>query len=297
MSSARPIRTRRTRRDLCRDAAAHQGQGRRLHRTVDLDLGEIPGPRQIGAGALCPGDRLLPHAGLDKALPAIDALIRDYPRDPYFRELKGQMLFENGRIAEAVQPYEEAMRLAPGCAAAAHRAGAGLRRKQRSDAEQARDRLSQAMRCVPKTRTSMPGICSPPPMAATTRSAWRRCPLPRKAIAAGQQELAIQQATARRAPAAGKQRRYARAPANASQGMTSTLRTESGNGACCRLEFPKCCLQSRELCKMMVRARSVILAARLRACRAAIMAPRTRRPITNAPAATASKSRRSSTTT
>jgi predicted Zn-dependent protease len=51
---------------------------------------------------------------LDKALPIIDGLIRDYPKDPYFRELKGQMLFENGRIADAVQPYEEAVRLAPG---------------------------------------------------------------------------------------------------------------------------------------------------------------------------------------
>ena len=50
---------------------------------------------------------------LNRALPAIDSLIRDYPRDPYFRELKGQMLFENGRIAEAVQPYEEAMRINP----------------------------------------------------------------------------------------------------------------------------------------------------------------------------------------
>jgi predicted Zn-dependent protease len=50
---------------------------------------------------------------LDKALPTIDGLIRDYPKDPYFRELKGQMLFENGRIADAVQPYEEAVRLAP----------------------------------------------------------------------------------------------------------------------------------------------------------------------------------------
>jgi predicted Zn-dependent protease len=50
---------------------------------------------------------------LDKALPTIDGLIRDYPNDPYYRELKGQMLFENGRIAEAVQPYEEAVRLAP----------------------------------------------------------------------------------------------------------------------------------------------------------------------------------------
>ena len=50
---------------------------------------------------------------LDKALPIIDGLIRDYPNDPYYRELKGQMLFENGRIAEAVQPYEDAVRLAP----------------------------------------------------------------------------------------------------------------------------------------------------------------------------------------
>jgi predicted Zn-dependent protease len=50
---------------------------------------------------------------LDKALPIIDGLIHDYPNDPYFRELKGQMLFENGRIADAVQPYEEAVRLAP----------------------------------------------------------------------------------------------------------------------------------------------------------------------------------------
>ena len=50
---------------------------------------------------------------LDKALPIIDGLIRDFPKDPYFLELKGQMLFENGRIAEARQPYEEAVRLAP----------------------------------------------------------------------------------------------------------------------------------------------------------------------------------------
>jgi predicted Zn-dependent protease len=51
---------------------------------------------------------------LDKALPIIDGLIRDNPNDPYFRELKGQMLFENGRIADSIQPYEEAVRLAPG---------------------------------------------------------------------------------------------------------------------------------------------------------------------------------------
>ncbi len=50
---------------------------------------------------------------LDHALPIIDGLLHDYPRDPYFHELKGQMLFENGRIAEAVGPYEEAVKLEP----------------------------------------------------------------------------------------------------------------------------------------------------------------------------------------
>jgi predicted Zn-dependent protease len=50
---------------------------------------------------------------LDKALPIIDGLIKDFPQDPYYRELKGQMLFENGRIADAIQPYEDAVRLAP----------------------------------------------------------------------------------------------------------------------------------------------------------------------------------------
>ena len=50
---------------------------------------------------------------LKQAVPMIDGLIQDYPRDPYFRELKGQMLFENGRIGEAVAPYEEAVKLDP----------------------------------------------------------------------------------------------------------------------------------------------------------------------------------------
>lgn len=50
---------------------------------------------------------------LDQALPAIDGLIHDYPNNPYYRELKGQMLFENGRVREAVGPYEQAVRLAP----------------------------------------------------------------------------------------------------------------------------------------------------------------------------------------
>lgn len=50
---------------------------------------------------------------LDKALPAIDALIAERPKDPYFHELKGQMLFENARPREAIGPYETAIRLLP----------------------------------------------------------------------------------------------------------------------------------------------------------------------------------------
>ena len=50
---------------------------------------------------------------LGRAVPAIDALIRDYPRNPYYQELKGQMLFENGHGREAARPYEEAVRLMP----------------------------------------------------------------------------------------------------------------------------------------------------------------------------------------
>ncbi|HLO76411.1 MAG TPA: M48 family metalloprotease, partial [Magnetospirillum sp.] len=51
---------------------------------------------------------------LDTALPLIDGLIAERPDDPYFRELKGQMLFENGRGAEALAPYRKAVGLLPG---------------------------------------------------------------------------------------------------------------------------------------------------------------------------------------
>jgi predicted Zn-dependent protease len=50
---------------------------------------------------------------LDQALAEIDGLLAEYPDDPYFHELKGQMLFENGRIEAAIDPYRESVRLAP----------------------------------------------------------------------------------------------------------------------------------------------------------------------------------------
>lgn len=50
---------------------------------------------------------------LANALPLIDGLIAEYPKDAYFYELKGQFLFENGRIAEAKDALVAAARLMP----------------------------------------------------------------------------------------------------------------------------------------------------------------------------------------
>lgn len=50
---------------------------------------------------------------LEGALSLIDGLIAENPDDPYFHELKGQMLFENGRVAEALAPYGRAHELLP----------------------------------------------------------------------------------------------------------------------------------------------------------------------------------------
>jgi len=50
---------------------------------------------------------------LDKALAIIDPLLKVEPKNPYFYELKGQMLFENGRIEDAIIAYERAAKLAP----------------------------------------------------------------------------------------------------------------------------------------------------------------------------------------
>ena len=47
------------------------------------------------------------------ALPVIDSLIEDLPQNPYFWELKGQALLENGRAREAVTPLQHAIKLLP----------------------------------------------------------------------------------------------------------------------------------------------------------------------------------------
>jgi predicted Zn-dependent protease len=50
---------------------------------------------------------------IEKALGEIDKLLEEKPNDPYFRELKGQMLLDHGRVAEALPEYEVAVQLQP----------------------------------------------------------------------------------------------------------------------------------------------------------------------------------------
>jgi predicted Zn-dependent protease len=47
------------------------------------------------------------------ALALMDQLIAAEPENPYFYEFKGQMLFESGKGAEAVAPYQQAVKYAP----------------------------------------------------------------------------------------------------------------------------------------------------------------------------------------
>lgn len=50
-------------------------------------------------------------ARLDKALVEVDALLLQAPKDPYFLELKGQVLLESGRAAESLGPLRRATEL------------------------------------------------------------------------------------------------------------------------------------------------------------------------------------------
>ena len=48
-----------------------------------------------------------------QALAEMDALLAQSPSDGYFHELKGQILFESGKVAEARQSYAQAVKLLP----------------------------------------------------------------------------------------------------------------------------------------------------------------------------------------
>lgn len=52
-------------------------------------------------------------AEIDKAVASIDQLLQDLPDNPYLFELRGQVLFESGRIEESLPSLRKAVNLAP----------------------------------------------------------------------------------------------------------------------------------------------------------------------------------------
>lgn len=50
---------------------------------------------------------------IDRAISEMNSLIDESPKDPFFHELKGQILFENGKISEARAEYKTAVDLLP----------------------------------------------------------------------------------------------------------------------------------------------------------------------------------------
>jgi predicted Zn-dependent protease len=78
-------------------------------RTLDRYAANDPGVPAQYARAIAQYRR----GDLVAALRGIDGLIQQAPNDPYFHELKGQMLYENGRVQESALAYEAAIALLP----------------------------------------------------------------------------------------------------------------------------------------------------------------------------------------
>ena len=53
---------------------------------------------------------------INRSLKEIDSLIKKYPNNPYFIELKGQILFESGRVRQSIYYYKKASELLPNSA-------------------------------------------------------------------------------------------------------------------------------------------------------------------------------------
>lgn len=53
---------------------------------------------------------------IDAALDELDDVLLDHADDPYFQELRGQILFESGRIDQAIDPYRKALHAQPNSA-------------------------------------------------------------------------------------------------------------------------------------------------------------------------------------
>lgn len=94
------------------------------HRRIRAKVFAYSNPLQIVLNEYPESDQSLParyartfayyrKPNFEKAIDGIDALIGEYPDDPYFHELKGQILFERGDANGAVASYRRASEILP----------------------------------------------------------------------------------------------------------------------------------------------------------------------------------------
>ena len=88
---------------------------------------------------------------LAKATTEIDRLIEEQPDNPYFAELKGQMLFEHGKVREAIEPHRRSVALSPDAALLRiNLARALVATEERANVEEAARILGVALDMEPK---------------------------------------------------------------------------------------------------------------------------------------------------
>jgi len=82
----------------------------------------------------------------DKAAAEVDALLATAPNDPYYLELKGQILLESGKVREAIPPLRQAVKLAADQPLIAATLGHALiSTEEKADAEEAKNILRAAV--------------------------------------------------------------------------------------------------------------------------------------------------------
>lgn len=91
-----------------------QGKIRGFMQDVNVTLRQYPLSDQSEPALYARAVAYYRSADIERALKEIDKLLATHPDNPYFNELKGQMLFEFGRVAESIEPHKRSVELAPG---------------------------------------------------------------------------------------------------------------------------------------------------------------------------------------
>ena len=87
----------------------HEGQADRLHRGAQTAFFKYPDSDHSFVARYARAIAYYRETETERALDSIDDLLREYPNNPYLWELKGQVLFEAGRMRDAVPAHQRSV--------------------------------------------------------------------------------------------------------------------------------------------------------------------------------------------